>query len=89
MDCCLGLLKWAHKFQTFRAPWQHLQEHFDTSAWAPLLLCVGEIRPVYQEPESSAVGLSSSSLKSERLSDGPAGGESSAERSLIHILTIS
>ena len=37
-DCCFRALKWAHKFQTFRAPWQHLQDRFDTSAWAPLLL---------------------------------------------------
>ena len=43
-DCCLGILRWAHMFQTFRAPWQHPQEHLDTSAWALLLLRIGEIR---------------------------------------------
>ena len=43
-DYCFGLLRWAHMFQMFRAPWQHMQEHLDTSAWALLLLCIEEIR---------------------------------------------
>ena len=43
-NCCLGILRWAHMFQTLRAPWQHLQEHLDTAAWALLILCIGETR---------------------------------------------
>lgn len=89
IDCCLGTLKWPDKFQTFRAPWHHLQEHVDTSARAPLLLHIGEIRFECQWPESSVVGLSASSLESVRPSDGTAGDVSSAERSLIHRSTIS